>query len=81
MKGFVKLLPGSVVLPVFTALTILAWGCTSAAKPGASGNLGEDGSIRVVRDQTRGVTCYVYIYGEGALDCIPDSQLRGPSGP
>jgi hypothetical protein len=41
-----------------------------------------DKSVRVVHDDLRGVTCYLYsVYQGASISCIPDSQLRLPNTP
>ena len=36
----------------------------------------DDGSLKVVHDNRRGVTCWVAMWGTDAMSCLPDSALR-----
>lgn len=50
--------------------------CLLMLATGASAEQLSD-DIEVVRDQQRGVTCYVFKRGyAGGISCIPDSQLQ-----
>ncbi|AVH35390.1 hypothetical protein AL532_03230 [Pseudomonas monteilii] len=44
---------------------------------GANADERIDNNVRVVHDDRRGVTCYLYSLYQGAsISCIPDSQLQ-----
>jgi len=51
--------------------------CLLLLAAGASAEEWIDKRVRVVHDDLRGVTCYLYSTYEGAsISCVPDSQLQ-----
>lgn len=58
-------------------MTRLAF-CLLLLATGASARETIDKQVRVVHDDSRAVTCYLYSAYQGvAISCIPDSQLAG----